>query len=281
MSHTPGSNERPDWPLALVFGAGGLGMAVSRRLGLLHRVLIADRDAIHLEAQVAALRTAGYDAVGVQCDVTLADDFARVARVAASMGGLRSLAYVVGLSPALGDFSAIMHVNLVGAARALEVLEGVVVSGGAALLIASSAAHMQVSAQDIMTLMDDPLHADLIPELRVLLGADVTPAVAYALSKKALLRLCQRKANSWGQQGKRVVSLSPGLIATPQGAGEYRNSPGKMKLFESIPLRRECTMLEIADVAEFLLSHRASYINGVDLLVDGGLVASLGCRPFI
>jgi NAD(P)-dependent dehydrogenase (short-subunit alcohol dehydrogenase family) len=54
-----------------------------------------------------------------------------------------------------------------------------------------------------------------------------------------------------------------------------------MKLFEAIPLGRECTMLEIAGIADFLLSDMASYVNGVDLLVDGGLVAKLGCRAFV
>ena len=39
--HKLGSSERPDWPLAVVVGAGGLGMAVARRLGLSHRIPLA------------------------------------------------------------------------------------------------------------------------------------------------------------------------------------------------------------------------------------------------
>lgn len=281
MIHVPGSSERPDWPLAVVFGAGGLGMAVARRLGLSHRLLVADRNAEHLAAQVSRLVEAGYDASGQMCDVTSAADMARLAETALRMGGVRALAYVVGLSPALGDFAAIMSVNLVGPALALERFRDVVsVPGGAALCIASSAAHMQPVAAPLLALLDAPLHPDLVPALAAALGDTATAATAYVLSKKALLRLCQREAVSWGRQGKRVVSLSPGLIATPQGAGEYRNSPGKMKLFEATPLGREGTMVEIAGVAEFLLSDKASYINGVDLLVDGGLIAAVGCRPF-
>jgi enoyl-[acyl-carrier-protein] reductase (NADH) len=46
-------------------------------------------------------------------------------------------------------------------------------------------------------------------------------------------------------------------------------------MYAKSPLRRECTMLEIADVAEFLVSPRASFISGTDILVDGGLAAAL------
>ena len=78
-----------------------------------------------------------------------------------------------------------------------------------------------------------------------------------------------------GGLGARIVSLSPGLIATPQGAREFEKSAGKMKLYERTPLGREGTMLEIADAIEFLASDRASFISGTDLLVDGGLAGTL------
>jgi NAD(P)-dependent dehydrogenase (short-subunit alcohol dehydrogenase family) len=45
-------------------------------------------------------------------------------------------------------------------------------------------------------------------------------------------------------------------------------------VFELIPLLRECTMLEISDAVDFLVSERASYISGTDLLVDGGVAAA-------
>ena len=71
------------------------------------------------------------------------------------------------------------------------------------------------------------------------------------------------------------MSLSPGLIATPMGALEFRNRPQKYTLLATTPIKREGTMLEIADAVEFLLSDRASFISGIDLLVDGGLTAAI------
>lgn len=280
MQHQPGSSARPDWPVAVVIGGGGLGMAVARRLGLSHRLLIADRDDGHLNRQVGAFEAAGYDVTGCCCDVTVRGDLEGLAAAASARGPLRSLAYVVGLSPSLGNFRQIMEVNLVGVANAVDVFSDRMMMGGAALCISSSSAHMQAASPDLAEMLDDPLGAGFLDNIAGALHDRADAANAYMLSKKGVIRLCQRRAREWGQRGVRILSLSPGLIATPQGAGEYKASPGKRKLFEATPLGREATMLEIADVADFLLSDRASYITGTDLLVDGGLIAALGMRPF-
>jgi NAD(P)-dependent dehydrogenase (short-subunit alcohol dehydrogenase family) len=81
--------------------------------------------------------------------------------------------------------------------------------------------------------------------------------------------------SDWGDRGARIVSLSPGLIATTMGALEFANSPQKRQLYEQTPLQREGTMVEIADAVEFLTSDRASFISGTDLLVDGGIAAAI------
>jgi NAD(P)-dependent dehydrogenase (short-subunit alcohol dehydrogenase family) len=103
--------------------------------------------------------------------------------------------------------------------------------------------------------------------------------MAYTLSKYGLISYCRREAAAWGERGARIVSLSPGLIATPQGAREFERSVSKVRLYEQTPLRREGTMLEIADAIEFLASDKASFISGTDLLVDGGLYAALSTGP--
>jgi len=270
-----GSSERPDWPTAVVVGAGGLGMAVARRLGLSHRLLLADRDAQHVERQCAALRADGYDAAPITCDVTRPADIARLAAEAAKRPGVKTLANVVGLSPAAQDFQAIMAVNLVGAAGVADAFVDVLEPGGAAVFISSSAAHMQSVPDGLLPLLDDPLRPDFRDALAAHLGADADANRAYTLSKAGLNRMCRRKAVDWGRRGLRIVSLSPGLIATPQGAESYKHSSGKVALFEAVPAGRECSMLEIAGVVAFLTSDQASYITGTDILVDGGLIAAV------
>jgi NAD(P)-dependent dehydrogenase (short-subunit alcohol dehydrogenase family) len=271
-----GSSERTDWPTAVVVGAGGLGMATARRLGLSHRLIVADRDKNHVERQCATLRSDGYDVIASVCDLTCSADIGSLAAMAARRPAVQALANIVGLSPAAKDFDAIMAVNLIGASAIAQAFIEILAPGGSAVFISSSAAHMQAIPPEMELILDDPLRSDFLERLRAFLGSGADANRAYALSKAGLNRMCRRKAADWGKRGLRINSLSPGLIATPQGAESYKHSSGKFALFEAVPLGRECSMLEIAGVVTFLLSDQASYISGTDILVDGGLISSLG-----
>lgn len=277
--HKLGSSERPDWPLAVVVGAGGLGMAVARRLGLSHRILLADRNVGHAEQQCSRMRDEGHDAIAIRCDVTDREDVLALARQAESAGPVRTLAYVAGLSVAANDFRAIMSVNLVGAAVTASAFLDVLAPGGSAVFISSSSAHMRDLPSHLLPLLDDPQQPDFITRFERKLGDEAKPANAYWMSKAALNRMCRRDASPWGRRRLRIVSVSPGLIATPMGAAAYQASPGKHKLLAAVPLARECTMLEIANIVDFLASDAASFISGTDILVDGGMVAALQHPP--
>lgn len=266
-------NARPDWPLAVIVGAGGMGMAVARRIGQTHRLLLADRDFAHLERCLDTLEQEGHDARIMPCDVTKADDVAALGDRALEAGPVQSLAHVVGLSVAAADFEAILSVNLVGAALMADRFRAILRPGGCGLFISSSAAHMRPAPDDLLPLLDAPLQDGLVDSLKAARADAADAGDAYFLSKVALNRFCRREAPAWGRLGLRIISLSPGLIATPMGAEAYKHSPVKQRMFDAIPIAREGTMLEIANVAAFLLSDQASYISGTDILVDGGLIA--------
>jgi NAD(P)-dependent dehydrogenase (short-subunit alcohol dehydrogenase family) len=100
------------------------------------------------------------------------------------------------------------------------------------------------------------------------------PERAYQFSKRGLIRLCERRATAWGAVVARILSISPGLIATPMGARSAVTHPEREGLIRKAPLQREGTMLEVAEVVHFLTSSGASFITGVDLLMDGGLASA-------
>jgi len=251
-------------------------MAAARRLAQRHRVLVADIDAERAEQGAAALRAEGSDARGTACDVTDPMAVAALCATVADLGGFRVLAHVAGLSPSLGDFTTIMRVNLLGVALVAGGLLPQAGQGSAAILISSLAAHNFQPEPAVEAVLRAPAEPDLAERLAAVLGPEAaTPQRAYALSKYGLTAYCRRQAPAWGQRGARIVSLSPGMIATPQGATEFAKSPTKIKLYARTPLGREGAMLEIADAIEFLASDRASFISGTDLLVDGGLAAAL------
>jgi NAD(P)-dependent dehydrogenase (short-subunit alcohol dehydrogenase family) len=89
--------------------------------------------------------------------------------------------------------------------------------------------------------------------------------VAYATSKAALASLTREMAADFGPRGIRVNAISPGEIDTAI------LSPGTDKIVhEQIPLRRLGEPEEVAKAIYFLCTEQSSYVNGVELQIDGG-----------
>ena len=275
--HILGTSDRPDLPLSVVIGAGTMGMAVARRMAQRCRVLLADLDGAKAEGRAAAMREEGCDARGMACDVTDPAAVAALAGRVAELGGLGVLVHVAGLSPSLGDYTTIMRVNLMGVALVAEALLPHARQSSAAILISSLAAHNFRPSDEVIAILREPGAPDLAERLAAAIGPEgAIPPMAYVYSKWGILAYARRNAAAWGAKGARIVSLSPGLIATTQGALEFEKSRGKKAMYEQTPLAREGTMLEVADAVEFLASERASFISGTDLLVDGGLAGTMG-----
>lgn len=264
----------PAQPLAVVVGAGGMGTAIARRLGQHYRLLLTDVNGERLETAAAMLRDEGSHVATAVCDITSAASVQQLAQIISQQGPLRVLAHVAGLSPSMADWRTIMKVNLLGPRLIADALLPLAQAGTAAIFIASLAAHVMTPSEKVQSVLADPLAADFLDCLVDAHGEELTPTLSYVFSKNELVRLCQREAWAWGQRRARIVSLSPGLIATPMGALEFKNQPAKFDMLANTPLARQGGMLEIADAVEFLASERASFISGIDLLVDGGLHAA-------
>jgi 3-oxoacyl-[acyl-carrier protein] reductase len=91
----------------------------------------------------------------------------------------------------------------------------------------------------------------------------------YASSKAAQVAMCRTLAREVGRYGIRVNSVSPGFVETAMTAGMSPELVAAMK--KNVPLGRFGLASEVAEAVEFLMSPRASYITGSDLVVDGGL----------
>jgi len=96
----------------------------------------------------------------------------------------------------------------------------------------------------------------------------------YVASKGAIASLTRATALEGAPLGVRANSIAPGPIRTPM-AGERLNDPEQVRwLTGRVPLGRIGEPSEIGEVAEFLLSERASYLSGEVLYVDGGWAAN-------
>lgn len=103
---------------------------------------------------------------------------------------------------------------------------------------------------------------------------------AYTPAKAAVIGLTSLTAVEWGGRGIRCNAISPGMISTPAHAEAYSNSALTAARAAMIPSARIGIGEDIADVAVFLASDAARYINGANIPVDGGVTrALLGLMP--
>lgn len=240
-------------------GSTGIGLAIAHRLaeegahvGLIARDggrLAAARDEIaeHGARVVTHIADVTDTAALVAAVDTLADELGGLDHVVANAGGTVGGA-VLDTAPdeVASNLAATLNLNVVHAATLISAAARRMTGGGSALIIASIS------------------------------GMRPTPRTTYATAKAAQITLAAQLAHELASLSIRVNALSPGSILFPGGGHEqFRGQhPEEFAdwLAREFPLGRLGTAAEVADVAAFLLSDRASWITGVNVPVDGGQV---------
>jgi NAD(P)-dependent dehydrogenase (short-subunit alcohol dehydrogenase family) len=262
----------------VVIGAGGMGEAIARRLGSGRCVVLGDASEPTLHRVERALAADGFQVVAQPVDVGSRASVRALAERAAQSGSVGMIAHTAGLSPAQADSEAILRVNLYGTAVVLEEFGAIVAPGGAGLIISSMSAHLvpNVPAELERAILHTPTE-ELLGQPSLQPSALPEPGITYALTKRGNALQVMAASVSWGKRRARINAISPGIILTPMGQQELASNAGaRMRaMVAASGTGRAGTPSEIAEAAAFLLGQGASFITGIDLLVDGGVVAAL------
>ena len=105
------------------------------------------------------------------------------------------------------------------------------------------------------------------------LRGDDKPQDAYGASKAAVIRLSKSIAIQFARQGIRSNTILPGPVASPMQARWEGKDDVLAAIADNVPLGRIGATQDIADACLFLLSNKAGFITGTELLVDGGCAA--------
>jgi NAD(P)-dependent dehydrogenase (short-subunit alcohol dehydrogenase family) len=279
MTHIERRSLHAVSPLALVVGCGAMGLSVARALGKRHPLLIVDIDAARLGESVAALLDEGYVAAGHVCDIVDPAQTRALGETLADGPGVKALAHVAAVGMSIGDWRKMMDVDLIGAQRIADAVGPHMVRGGAAVFISSLASYLPPVDPRLEALLDDPLAPGFLDGIVALHGSEPDFDWTFNYAKLGVNRLAERMAAAWGEREVRAVSLSPGIIDSPMARAEGPTLPShdgtqarvsRSDKAREIPLGRQGRLLEITAVVDFLLSDAASFLNGIDIPVDGG-----------
>lgn len=236
---------------AIVTGAAnGIGASIAEALAANgYRVGVLDID----EAAVQ-LRCDGIPgSVPLACDVTdpgkvanAFDQFGEPPTLVVNNAGIVRFGLLADQQPA--DFAAVIAINLFGA---------YIVTREAVLRMAPNGIGHVVSITSTNAYNPGP-------------GAG-----AYPASKTALLQLMKQFALEYGGVGLRFNSVAPGFVDGGMSTPIYADPKVRAARSAGVPLGRLATPDDIANAILMLDSDKASYISGVDLLVDGALTHAL------
>jgi NAD(P)-dependent dehydrogenase (short-subunit alcohol dehydrogenase family) len=241
----------------------GAGSGIGRATALLFareggKVVVADKTD-GADATARLITDAGGTAVAVQMDAGLEEDVIRTVQLAVDrFGGLDIIFANAGISGGMANIfdtdvaliTEVLRVNLIGPYLAIKhAAPKIAERGGGAIVLTASVAGIRSGAG----------------------------SPAYSASKAGVINLAKTSAQQLSGSNVRVNAICPGLTETgmTKPTFDYARDAGKMDRVGRLnPLRRGAQPEELAEVAAFLASDAASYVNGQAIAVDGGLSSS-------
>jgi NAD(P)-dependent dehydrogenase (short-subunit alcohol dehydrogenase family) len=240
---------------ALVTGGGtGLGEAIARRYAELGAslVLIGRRAAV-LDEAAARIRTDfGAEVQTIACDIRDADAVEAMADAAWTRAPIDVL-----VNNAAATFIAqTEHLS----ARAADAIIAPTLHGALYCTLAFGRRWIDAGRPGVI--------------LGILSTSTITGrafTVPSAMAKSAHLAMIRSLAVEWGPKGIRMVGIAPGPFPTPGASGQLRPSGRAEVLDQRNPLGRAGEHIELADLASYLVSDHAAYVNGEMVTIDGGM----------
>ena len=237
-------------------------------------IIISGRTLSKLEGAVNELKALGFEAYAKTCDTSDRNSVRELAEYAASLGEIKNVINSAGVSPAMkGTQESILRINALGTVYVNEEFSKLMNPGSVIVDVSSNSAYILPS---FIINKKDYTYADtdeekflkkLIKKSNMAKGEYQRKGFAYSLSKNFVVWYAKKCAFEYGKKGIRVVSLSPGLIATDMGNLESKD--GGML----IPFSAEERMgkpEELGFALATVADERNGYLAGVDVLCDGG-----------
>ena len=260
-----------------LLGAGSMGTAIVRRIAAGRKILLGDISEKNLEKVSHDFQYSGYDVETMVVNALVKDSVEAFAEKAASLGPVMYFIDTAGASPNQAKPEHILALDMVGTGYALDAFGKVMASGGAGLVISSQTGYMypipyETEQEILNTPTEKLMELPFIQET-----AMQSSGIAYMIAKRVNhLQAMKAAATTWKARRARINTISPGVIVTPLAYDEFAAAgEGYQQMIDASAAERTGASDEIAEAGAFLLGEHAGFITGTDLLIDGGVIASI------
>lgn len=255
-------------------GGSGMGLEAAKCMPKDKIIVLSGRTVSKLEGAIEQLKALGYTAYAKACDTSNRESVKELVSFASSLGEVKNVINSAGVSPAMkGTPEGILRINALGTVYINQEFSKVMKEGSVIVDVSSNSAYILPSfiipkkAYPLAETDEEKFLKKLCKRAGLAKGEYQQKGFAYSLSKNFVVWYAKKCAFEYGLKGIRVVSLSPGLIATDMGNLEKED--GGML----IPFSAEERMgkpEELGYALATVADERNGYLAGVDVLCDGG-----------
>ena len=255
-------------------GGSGMGLEAAKFMPKDKIIVISGRTLSKLEGAIEQLKALGFEAYAKTCDTSDRESVKELVAYATSLGEVKNVINSAGVSPAMkGTQEGILRINALGTVYINQEFSKVMKPGSVIVDVSSNSAYVLPSflintkVYALAETDEETFLKKLIKKSNLAKGEYQRKGFAYSLSKNFVVWYAKKCAFEYGKKGIRVVSLSPGLIATDMGNME-KEEGGML-----IPFSAEERMgkpEELGFALATVADERNGYLAGVDVLCDGG-----------
>ena len=268
-------NEKKE--VIALLGAGSMGTAIVRRIAAGRKILLGDISDKNLEKTAHDLTYSGYDVETMIVNALEKESIDAFAGKAASLGDVMYFIDTAGASPNQAKPEHILALDMVGTGYAVDAFGKVMAKGGAGLIVSSQTGYMYpIPYEEEQKILNTPTE-ELMELPFIKETAMQNSGLAYMIAKRVnQLQAMKAAATTWKERRARINTISPGVIVTPLAYDEFAAAgEGYQKMIDASAAERTGSSDEIAEAGAFLLGEHAGFITGTDLLIDGGVIASI------
>ncbi|WP_092561051.1 SDR family NAD(P)-dependent oxidoreductase [Anaeromicropila populeti] len=256
-------------------GGSGMGLAAAKFMPQDKVIVVSGRTMSKLNKAVEELKALGYDAYAKTCDTSDRAQVIELAEFALSLGEIKNVIHAAGLSPSMATPEQLVRVNALGTVYVNQEFSKRMKEGSVILDVSSNSAYILpefLAKKKVFALAEHDesrFVGKMLGLSRLIKDKYKAAGLAYGLSKKFVIWYARQCAYQYGERKIRVLSLSPGLIATDMGNLEAEEGGSLLKTTAE---KRMGTAEELGYALATAVDERNGYLAGIDILCDGGSI---------